>query len=177
MWEEKADADDKRCFLWLEWRRDSCGRNQHREHVFFEFDKILLLYITVLPFTLVYFEGHLIPNLSKFADFIATYFMKVWTLKISRWRQTRWSKNNQDFWEKYQQPQICRWYHSNGRKRRGTKSLLIKLKEESGKAGLKLNIQKTKIIDGIQSHHFMANRWGNNGNSGKFYSLGLQNQS
>ena len=40
--------------------------------------------ITVLPFTLVYFEGHLIPNLSKFADFIATYFMKVWTLKISR---------------------------------------------------------------------------------------------
>jgi len=57
------------------------------------------------------------------------------------------------------------------------KSLLIKLKEERGKAGLKLNIQKTKIIDGIQSHHFMANRWGNNGNSGKFYSLGLQNQS
>ena len=57
------------------------------------------------------------------------------------------------------------------------KSLLIKLKEELGKAGLKLNIQKTKIIDGIQSHHFMANRWGNNGNSGKFYSLGLQNQS
>ena len=28
---------------------------------------------------------------------------------------------NQDWWEKYQQPQICRWYHSNGRKWRGTK--------------------------------------------------------
>ena len=28
---------------------------------------------------------------------------------------------NQDCWEKYQQPQICRWYHSNGRKWRGTK--------------------------------------------------------
>ena len=42
------------------------------------------------------------------------------------------------------------------------KSLLIKVKEESEKAGLKFNIQKTH---GIRSHHFMANRWGNNGNS------------
>ena len=40
------------------------------------------------------------------------------------------------------------------------KSLLMKVKEESGKVGLKLNIQKTKI-HGIWSHHFMANRWGN----------------
>ena len=44
------------------------------------------------------------------------------------------------------------------------KSLLMKVKEESEKAGLKLNIQETKI-NGIWSHHFMANRWGNNGNS------------
>ena len=36
------------------------------------------------------------------------------------------------------------------------KSFLMKVKEESEKAGLKLNIQKTKII---WSHHFMANRW------------------
>ena len=33
-----------------------------------------------------------------------------------------------------------------GRKRRRTKSLLMKVKEESEKAGLKLNIQKTKIM-------------------------------
>ena len=33
------------------------------------------------------------------------------------------------------------------------KSLLMKVKEESEKAGLKLNIQKT---NGIWSHHFMA---------------------
>ena len=46
------------------------------------------------------------------------------------------------------------------------KSLLMKLKEESGKVGLKLNIQKTKI---------MANRWGNNGNNERLYFLGLQN--
>ena len=34
----------------------------------------------------------------------------------------------------------------NGRKWRGTKSLLLKVKEESEKGGLKLNIQKTKIM-------------------------------
>ena len=38
------------------------------------------------------------------------------------------------------------------------KSLLMRVKEESEKVGLKLNIQKTKIM---ASHHFMANRWGN----------------
>ena len=51
------------------------------------------------------------------------------------------------------------------------KSLLKKVKEESEKVGLKLNIQKTKImVSG--SHHFMANRWGNNGNSDRLYFLG-----
>ena len=34
----------------------------------------------------------------------------------------------------------------NGRKQRGTKSLLMKLKEENEKASLKLNIQKTRIL-------------------------------
>ena len=38
------------------------------------------------------------------------------------------------------------------------KSLLMKVQEESEKVGLKLNIQKTKIM-GIWPHHFMANRW------------------
>ena len=51
------------------------------------------------------------------------------------------------------------------------KSLLIKVKEESGKAGLKLNIQKTKIM---ASGPIMANRWGNSGNS-QTYFLSLQN--
>ena len=37
------------------------------------------------------------------------------------------------------------------------KSLLMKVKEESEKAGLKLNIQRNKY-HGIRSHHFMANR-------------------
>ena len=50
------------------------------------------------------------------------------------------------------------------------KSLLMKVKEESGKVGLKLNIQKTD--HGIWSHHFMGNRWGN---SVRLYFGGLQN--
>ena len=43
------------------------------------------------------------------------------------------------------------------------KILLMKVKEESEKVGLKLNIQKTKMM-ASSSHHFMANRWRNSGN-------------
>ena len=53
------------------------------------------------------------------------------------------------------------------------KSLLMKVREENEKAGLKLRIQKTKIMASspITSWH----RWGNNGNSERLYFLGLQN--
>ena len=54
-------------------------------------------------------------------------------------------------------------------------SLLMKVKVESEKLGLKLNIQKTKIMPSSPIHHFMANRWGN---SERIYSGGkgrLQN--
>ena len=54
------------------------------------------------------------------------------------------------------------------------KSLLMKVKEESEKVGSKLNIQENED-HGIWSHHFMANRWGNSGNSGRLYFWGLQN--
>ena len=49
---------------------------------------------------------------------------------------------------------------------------LLKVKEESEKAGLKFNIQTMKVI---WLHHFMANRWGNSGNSVRLYFGGLQN--
>ena len=50
------------------------------------------------------------------------------------------------------------------------KSLLMKVKEESEKVGLKLNIQKTKIMahhqkTKIWSHNLIGNRQGNSGNS------------
>ena len=46
----------------------------------------------------------------------------------------------------------------------------LKVKEESEKVGLKLNIQKTKIK---ASGPFMANRWGNSGNIFRLYFWGL----
>ena len=52
----------------------------------------------------------------------------------------------------------------------GLKSLLMRVKEESEKT------QHSKDEDhGIQSHHFIANRWRNNGNSDRLSFLGLQN--
>ena len=48
---------------------------------------------------------------------------------------------NHDCWKKYQQSQICRWHHANGRKQRRTKEPL-----DEWKSGLKLNVQKTKIM-------------------------------
>ena len=44
------------------------------------------------------------------------------------------------------------------------KSLLLKVKEES-KSWLKAQHSENED-HGIRSHHFMANRWGNSGNSG-----------
>ena len=54
------------------------------------------------------------------------------------------------------------------------KSLLKKVKKESGKAGLKNQHSKNQDHV-IQFHHFMANRWRNNGNNDRLYFLGLQN--
>ena len=53
------------------------------------------------------------------------------------------------------------------------KSLLMKVKEESEKVGLKLSVKKTKIM--ASAHHFMTNRWGNCGNSDRLYFPGPQN--
>ena len=55
------------------------------------------------------------------------------------------------------------------------KSLLIKVKEDSERADLELNVEKTKIM-ALGSHHFIANGWGKSGNSVRFHFLGLQNQ-
>ena len=51
------------------------------------------------------------------------------------------------------------------------KGLLMKVKEESEKVGLKLNISENKD-HGIPSHHFLAIKWGN---SGRLYFCGLPN--
>ena len=50
------------------------------------------------------------------------------------------------------------------------KSLLMKVKEESEKVGLKLNIQKTKIVASGP-----ITSWENSGNSVRLYFFGLPN--
>ena len=52
------------------------------------------------------------------------------------------------------------------------KSLLMKVKEESEKVELKLNIQKTKIM---ASSPIISWQWGNNGNNDGLSFLGFQN--
>ena len=53
------------------------------------------------------------------------------------------------------------------------KSLLMKVKEESEKAGLKLNIQKTKIMASGPTTSWEID--GDSGNSVRLYFYGLQN--
>ena len=74
--------------------------------------------------------------------------------------QAGWSTSwNQDCQEKYQLPQICRCHHPNSRKWRGTKEPLDE--GERGKWKSWLKTQHSKNEDhGIQSLHFMTNRWG-----------------
>ena len=52
------------------------------------------------------------------------------------------------------------------------KSLLMKMKEESEKAGLKLSIQTTKIM--ASGFITLWHRWGNNGNSERLSSWALK---
>ena len=51
--------------------------------------------------------------------------------------------------KKYQQSQICRWYHFNSKKWKGTKELLGEGERGELKAGLKLSIHKMKIMTSI----------------------------
>ena len=59
------------------------------------------------------------------------------------------------------------------------KSLLMNVKEESEKAGSKLNIQKANIMASSPIISWRINgettETGNNGNSDRLYFLGLQN--
>ena len=58
-------------------------------------------------------------------------------------RWAGWSTSwNQDCWEKYQQPQICRWYHSHNRKQRGTKEPVDESERREWKSWLKTQLSK-----------------------------------
>ena len=54
------------------------------------------------------------------------------------------------------------------------KTLLMKVKEESKKADLKLNIQKMKIMAFSPISSWQKKKWGNNGNSDRLFSWALK---
>ena len=61
--------------------------------------------------------------------------------------QAGWSTSwNQDCWEKYESPEICRWYHPYGRKRRRPKELLDEGKRGESQSSLKTQHSKSKIL-------------------------------
>ena len=100
-------------------------------------------------------ESSLIPSATW-------HHVKCWVGWIRSW--------NQDSKEKYQQPQMCRCYHTNGRKWRRTEELLDESERGEWKSWL-----KTQHSENFWSHHFMANRERESGNSVRFYIFGLQN--
>ena len=84
-------------------------------------------------------------------------YMQSTSWEMPGWMNQSWDQYCQ---EDYQQPQICRWYHSNGRKCRGTKETFDEGKKEEWRKSW-LKTQHSKNDHGIWSHHFMGNRWRN----------------
>ena len=60
-------------------------------------------------------------------------------------------------------------HHAYGRKKRETKEPVNENERGQQKAGLKRQHSENQD-HGIQSHHFMPNKWGNNGNSERLFS-------
>ena len=77
-----------------------------------------------------------------------TIFCKAIILQLKNKKRLKifLKKKKKDCQEKYQWPQICRWYHSNDRKWRGTKESLDEGKGGEGKSLLKTQFKNTKIM-------------------------------
>ena len=95
-----------------------------------------------------------------------TYMQNTWC-EMPGWKK---HKLESGLLEKYQKPQVCRWYHHYVRKWRETEEPLDESEREEWKSWLKTQHLKREDL-GIWSHHFMANRWGKNGNSDRLYFL------
>ena len=94
------------------------------------------------------------------------------------WEMPGWwvTSQNQDRREKHQQSQICGWYHSNGRKGRGTREPLDEGEGGERKSQLKTKIlKKKKLRSWHRPHYCMANRRGKGASSDGFPLPGPQN--
>ena len=88
--------------------------------------------------------------------------MKCWTERSTSW--------NQDCWENISNLRYTDYTNLMAESKE-LKSFLMKVKQEHEKAGLKLNIQKMKIM--ASSPITSWQRWGNLGNGNRLYFLGL----
>ena len=77
--------------------------------------------------------------------YLVLYFINLKVSIFSHiWNNFLRNKILQFLWVR--QLQTCRWYHSMAESNEELKSLLIRVKGENEKVGLKVNIQKTKIM-------------------------------
>ena len=174
------------CFLTCRQLSQEAGQVVWYSHLFQNFPQLIVIH-TVKGFGIVnkaeidvflelscFFHdpvdvGNFISGSSAFSKTslnIRICHVKRWAAYITSWTQ--------DCWEKYQQPQICRWYHPNGRKWRGTEEPFDEDKRGEWKSWLKTQHSKNED-HGIWFHHFIANKRGKSGNSDRFYFLQLQN--
>ena len=92
-----------------------------------------LFYLSFLEETL--------KGLGKVQEAVNSLFIQSHCASCRAGWSTSW---NQDYWEKNQQPQICRWPHAHDRNQRGTKKPLDESKEESKKSGLNSTFRKLR---------------------------------
>ena len=93
-------------------------------------------------------------------------------MQSTSWEMLGWMNHKLEsrLLEEYQQPRICIWYHSNGRKWRGTIEPLDEGERWEWKSWPK--IQHSKNEDhGIWFHHFMANKKVKSGSNNILFSL------
>ena len=79
-----------------------------------------------------------------------------------------YAENANELYKEISIHQIHRWHYPYGRKRRRTKEPLDESERGEWKTWLKTQHSKNED-HGIQSHHFMANRWRNNGNRDRLF--------
>ena len=97
-----------------------------------------------------------------------TYMLST-SCEMPRWMNHKWESRLQEI---YQQPQTCRWYHSNSRYWRGTKEPLDEGEREEWKSWLKIQHSKNKNRHLVLSLH--GKQKGKKWKQYRFYFLGLQ---